>query len=131
MKRWLIALPFDLFYLTILGYGLFGGVKWAKNIGLFASWFLAIALLLIALTDKEGFKKRFREKGLRPKLFMVWDVATDVAPVLMLAASEYFVLAAVLAVAHICRHNLVLEAEEELRHEKQKARPQDPPTQET
>mgnify|MGYP001567218462 CR=1 FL=1 len=121
MKRILKALPFDLTYLTILGLGLFGNVTWAKNIGLFISWFLGIALLLVVFVTPEALKKR----APRPKIFVVWDVLTDLAPVGMFAAKEYFVIAALLGVGFVCKHNIYLRVEESLKkeviHEKQKA----------
>ena len=122
MKRILKALPFDLTYLTILGLGLFGNVTWAKNIGLFVSWFFGVALLLIVFATPEEVKK----KAPRPKIFVVWDVLTDLAPVGMLAAKEYFVIAALLGIGLICKHNILFKAEESLKkevtHEKSEAR---------
>lgn len=110
MKRLLVNLPLDALLSASLVVGLIYQVKWALNIGLFVTWFCVVTGLMAAIVWKK-IKPEMKKKypGPRTWYFKIYSWATDIFPVFLLAAFEWWWTAGFLAV--VCMTNQVQKQE--------------------
>lgn len=104
-KKFATAVPVDACIFTLMYYGLVVQVPWASNLILFLLWFSAVMALFLGFGWSEVAKDMEPEKELRYVLYLnngawrTYDVATDIAVVVVLAALHMYVLASVYAFA--------------------------------
>ena len=117
MKAFLSSAPFDLALIALLWMGFFGGVAWAANLGLFVVALITVVGVVCVLPYfREVLKtclSNAHEGKARTPFFKVWDIATDWAIVLLVAAGGHTFLALLLTLGTIGKQVIAKELDDE------------------